>query len=229
VHARRAAWQQCGVRITAAAQSAPLPGVKAGRPAYRAVQSQVLHDVLTRLDRAFPACFPRVATGEPPGSPRCHGATRSHSFTSNQLGNGAPLDTGVLVLAKVGRLAGRWSRPREGTPKTVTLAREAAGGSAGCSCERVPLSLLSATGQETGIARGLESFATLADGSQIATPRLLRRAARAVKRAQRRVSRRKQGSSRSRKAVRLRARAHQQVRRARADLQPKVARSLVGQ
>ena len=31
------------------------------------------------------------------------------------------------VLSKIGRIAVRWSRPIEGTPKTVTVSREADG------------------------------------------------------------------------------------------------------
>jgi putative transposase len=89
-----------------------------------------------------------------------------------------------------------------------------------CSCFRPP-------GRRPGIDLGLESFATLADGSQIANPRHYRTAERAVKKAQRRVSRRKKGSRRRHKAVQLLARAHQKVRRARADFQHKTALSLV--
>src|SRR5215472_4764081 len=111
LHARRAAWQQCGVRTTAARQSAHLPAIKDVRPDSHEVHAQVLQDVLTRLDRAFQACFHRVQAGETPGSPRVHGATRSHSFTDQQLGNRATLDNGFLVLSQIGRSAGRWSRP----------------------------------------------------------------------------------------------------------------------
>jgi putative transposase len=54
-------------------------------------------------------------------------------------------------------------------------------------------------------------------------------AERHLRRAQRRVSRRKKDSHRRRKAVRLLARAHQRVRRARADFHYKTALSLVRQ
>jgi putative transposase len=50
-----------------------------------------------------------------------------HSFTYKEYGNGAQLDNGYLVLSKIGRIAVRWSRPVEGTPKTVTISREADG------------------------------------------------------------------------------------------------------
>jgi putative transposase len=75
--------------------------------------------------------------------------------------------------------------------------------------------------QETGIDLGLEAFATLADGSAVPNPRVFRVAEMNLRRAQRRVSRRQQGSHRRRKAVRLLARAHQRVRRARADFHHK--------
>jgi putative transposase len=226
---RREAWQKCGSSITAAGQSAQLPAIKDVRPDYHEVHSQVLHDVLTRLDRAFQAFFRRIQAGETPGYPCFHGANRYIRFTYKQFGNGATLANGFLVLSKIGRLAVRWSRPLEGTPKTVTSSHEADGWYASCSCEGVSVQPLARTGQESGIDLGLESFATLADGSQIATPRSLRVAERRLKRAQRQVSRRKLGSQRRQKAVRLLAKAHQQVRRARRDFHHKGARSLVRQ
>jgi putative transposase len=125
---RRDAWQNCGVRSTAASQSVQLPPSKDVRPPYRDGQSQVLQDVLPRLDRACEAFFRRVQAGDTPGYPRCHAATRYHSFTDTQFGNGATLDHGSLVLSQVGRLAVRWSRPLQGSPKTVTISQETAGG-----------------------------------------------------------------------------------------------------
>jgi putative transposase len=226
---RREAWQKCGVSITAASQSAQLPAIREVRPEYRDIHSQVLQDVLTRLDRAFQAFFRRVKAGETPGYPRFHGANRYNSFTYKQFGNGATLDNGFLVLSKIGRLVVRWSRPLEGSPKTVTVSCEADGWYACFSCAGIPIQPLPLTGQETGIDLGLDSFATLANGESIANPRIYRVAERHLKRAQRRVSRRKQGSHRRRKAVHLLARAHQRVRRTRADFHHKTALDLVRQ
>jgi putative transposase len=131
----------------------------------------------------FQAFFRRVRAGETPGYPRFHGANRYTSFTYKPLGNGAMLDHGLLVLSKIGRIAVRWSRPLTGTPKTVTISQEADGWYACFSCEGVPMQPLPPTGQETGIDLGLESFAPLADGSQIANPRIFRVAERRLKRA----------------------------------------------
>jgi putative transposase len=226
---RKEAWQKCGVNVTDAGQSAQLPAIKEARPEYRDIHSQVLQDVLTRLDRAFQAFFRRLKAGEKPGYPRFQGESRYHSFTYKQFGNGATLDDGFLVLSKIGRVAVRWSRPLEGTPKTVTISREADGWYACFSCAGLPVQPLPSTGQETGIDLGLESFATLADGTMIHNPRCYRKVEAYLRRCQRRVARRKKGSHRRKKAVKLLAKAHQKVRRQRQDFQHKAALQLVRQ
>jgi len=224
---RKEAWHMREVSITVAGQSAQLPEVKVARPEYREIHSQVLQDVLTRLDRAFQAFFRRVKNGEKPGYPRFQGAGRYTSFTYKQFGNGATLDTGFLVLSKIGRIAVRWSRPLVGAPKTITISWEADGWYVSFSCAHAPVQPLPPTGQETGIDLGLEAFATLSDGTRIFHPSWYRKAERALKTAQRRVSRRNKGSNRRRKAVKLLARAHQKVKRQRQDFHHKTALALV--
>ena len=73
----------------------------------------------------------------------------------------------------------------EGTPKTVTISREADGWYVCFSCADVPVQPLPATGQETGIDLGIEAFATLSDGTRIFHPGWYRKAERALKTAQR--------------------------------------------
>src|SRR5215831_19336879 len=74
---RKDAWEKRGVSVRVATQSAQLPAIKDVRPEYRDLHSQVLQDVLTRLDRAFQAFFRRVKAGEQPGYPRFQGSNRS--------------------------------------------------------------------------------------------------------------------------------------------------------
>src|SRR6476646_4807554 len=116
---RREAWQKCGVSVGYYQQKAEVPGIKEAMPEYGEVHSQVLQDVVLRVDRAFQAFFRRVKAGETPGYPRFHGRDRYNSLTYPQFGRGASLDDGLLSLSKIGRIAVRWSRPIEGTPKTV--------------------------------------------------------------------------------------------------------------
>jgi putative transposase len=226
-------YKQRGVTLTRYTQEAELKDIRAEMSEYAAIHSHVLQDVLARLHKTYQAFFRRIREGQTPGFPRFQGRGRFNSFTYKEFGNGARLDeildNGFLVLSKVGRIAIRWSRPLEGTPKSVTISREADGWYVCISCADVPVQLLESTGQETGIDLGLESFATLADGTMIHNPRCYRKAERRLKTAQRKVSRRKQGSNRRRKAVKLLARAHQQVKQQRQDFQHKAALQLVRQ
>src|SRR5215472_14061745 len=222
-------WKQRGVSLTRSAQEAELKDLRAAMPDYADIHSHVLQDVLARLDKTYQAFFRRVASGEKPGFPRFHGADRYHSFTDKEYGNGARLDNGALVLSKVGRIAVRWSRPIQGTSKTVTISKEADGWYVSFSCADVPADPLPLTGRETGIDVGLKVFLITADGAIVDNPRHYRKAEKQLKKAQQRVSRRKKGSKRRRKAVALCAKNHQHVRRQRGDFHYKVALALVRQ
>lgn len=224
---RITAWQRCHASVSRYTQEAELKAIRAEMPDFASIHSHVLQDVLARLDKTYQAFFRRVKAGQTPGFPRFKGRDRWHSFMFKEYGNGARMEDGVLVLSKIGRLSVHWSRPLEGTPKTVTVSREADGWYVAISCAEVPVQPLPLTGQETGIDLGLESFATLADGSQIANPRIFRVAELALRRAQRRVARRKKGSHRRRKAVHLLQRVHQRVQRTRQDFHHKAALALV--
>jgi putative transposase len=120
-----------------------------------------------------------------------------------------------------------WSRPIEGTIKTVTISREADGWYMCCSCAEVPTNPLPLTERETGIDVGLKVFLLTADGEIVENPRHYRTATRALKKAQQRVCRRKRGSTRRKKAVKLLAKQHQTVRRQRQDFHHKTALRLV--
>src|SRR6476619_4410264 len=67
---RREAWGKCGVSVGYYQQKAELPPIKAEMPEYGEVNSQVLQDVVQRVDRAFQAFFRRVESGR-------HRATRA--------------------------------------------------------------------------------------------------------------------------------------------------------
>jgi len=225
---RKTAWEERGLSIGFARQSASLPTLKSQSPYLGRVHSQVLQDVLHRVDRAFQAFFRRVKAGETPGYPRFKGRLWYDSFTYPQWSNGVKLEHGRLILSKIGVLRLHNDRPLEGTPKTCTIIRKADGWYASITCQVVQMPL-PPTGKAVGIDVGLESFATLSNGTQIANPRYYRAAERKLKQAQRRLSRRVKGSSRRRKARELLAKAHLKVKRARQDFGHKTARALVNE
>ncbi|HEX6817156.1 MAG TPA: transposase [Ktedonobacterales bacterium] len=227
---RKTWWERGqGTSATYYQQKAELPDLKVACPEYREVHAHVLQDVILRLDRTFQAFFRRLKAGETPGYPRFQGAGRYNSFTFPEYGNGAVLDGSVLSLSKIGRMRIRLHRPSEGTPKTVTISREADGWYACISCADVSTLSLPPTGRETGIDVGLKVFLIAADGETVENPRHYRRAERRLAKAQRRVSRRKKGSHRRRKAIALLKRKHQHVQRQRRDFHHKTALTLLRQ
>ena len=83
---RRDAWKMRQVSVNTIDQKAQLPEIRQLRADGAAVHSQVLQDVVLRIDRAFKAFFRRVKAGEKPGYPRFKGRNHSHSFTYPQVG-----------------------------------------------------------------------------------------------------------------------------------------------
>src|SRR5262245_25577909 len=96
---RKEAWLKCGVSVSVAHQCAQLPAINAVRPEYCDRHSQVLQELLTPLERAFPAFFRRVKNGATPGYPRFQGSSRYNrslqpfATTVSPTSSGAPLET----------------------------------------------------------------------------------------------------------------------------------------
>lgn len=230
---RREAYRRGGVSVTAAQQMAQLPTIKQDRPDLAAVGSQVVQDVIQRLDRAFQAFFRRVKAGEAPGYPRFKSRHRYDSLTFKQAGwKLGPVSASgkrrTLTLHGIGTVRLFWSRDLDGRVKTVTLRRDRCGDWwVTCSCDEVPEHLLPTTDRAVGLDVGLEAFVTTSDGDRIANPRPLRAATAGLRKAQRVVSKRHKGGGRRRKAVRRLAVRHRRVERIRRDFHHQTARALV--
>jgi putative transposase len=82
-------------------------------------------------------------------------------------------------------------------------------------------------GSEVGIDLGLTYFAVLSDGTKVAAPKFLRRAARKLKRLQRALARKQKGSANRKKAVVKVARVHARVADTRRDWQHKLSTRII--
>ncbi len=96
-----------------------LPDLKEAFSEFKQVGSQVLQDVLDRLDKAYQAFFRRVKRDETPGFPRFKSYHRYNSFTLHQCGY--KLDGRYLHIRKVGRFKLILHRPIQGVIKTITV------------------------------------------------------------------------------------------------------------
>lgn len=220
------AYRQYKTSVTAFQQINELPGIKEVFPEYQNVHSQVLQDVLRRLDKTFKAFFLRVKAGEKPGFPRFKGENRYHSFTYPQPQENMIPVNGKVYLPKIGKVKIKLHREILGKIKTATITRKN-GKYYACFTVEVDTNPLPMTGKCVGIDTGVISFVATSDGLLVQAPRSYRKAERRLATLQREVSRRKKGSNRRKKSVQQLARAHERVANQRKDIAHKVARYLV--
>ena len=183
------------------------------------VFSQVLQDVLRRVDKTYKSFFRRGY-----GFPRFRSRQRHDSFTYPQLGFG--LAGRCLQLSKIGNIKIKLHRPVAGQIKTVTLKRETDRWYA-CFCCVVEPQPLPVSQNAIGIDLGLESLAVTSDGEIYENPRWFGQAQAQLRRAQRKVARRKQGSHRREKAVSHLAKIRRHVFHQRQDFHHKLAWDIV--
>lgn len=186
------------------------------------VSSVVLQQALADLNTAYRNFFNSISgkrKGRALAPPRFRSRKDNRQairFTKNSRFK--VLDNGRLRLPKIGDLDVRWSRVLPSDPSSVTIVTDAAG--------RYFASFVVTTEQdetlptvepEVGIDLGLTHFAVLSDGTKVAAPKFLRRAARKLTRLQQDLSRKQRGSNNRKRAVVKVARAHARVADTRRD------------
>ncbi|HEX8843583.1 MAG TPA: transposase [Pyrinomonadaceae bacterium] len=189
-------------------QANQLPEIKQARPELNDIHSQVLQDVLRRLDKAFQGFFRRVKErGGKAGFPRFKARKRYDSFTYTQ--SGFSVKDGKLRLSKIGDVKIKLHRPIEGMVKTLTITRSATGKWYACFSVEIEAQPLPASERSIGIDVGLSHFATLSTGEQIDNPRFFRSEEKALVKAQRKEKRKAARRIHERIANRRRNFAHQ--------------------
>lgn len=221
---RKEAYSLNRVSINYQAQQNQLPEIKQTNPEYKNIHSQVLQNVLKRVDLAFQGFFSRVKKSVKAGFPRFKSISRYDSFTFPQ--SGFSLTGNKLNLSKIGTVKLKLSRQIIGKVKTCQIKREIDKWFVIFTVE-TKAEILSETGQSVGIDAGIENFITLSDGTQIDNWKYYESAQKQLRRAQRSVSRKKKGSNNRKKAVLKLRKIHQKIKNRRADFQHKVSTMLV--
>jgi len=180
---RREAWKLSRISISYLDQQNVLPEIKAIREDVAEIHSQVLQDVLRRLDKGFKAFFSRIKKGAKAGFPRFKGKNRYDSFTFAQ--SGFALKENKLQLSKLGLFKIKWHREIVGKIKTLTITRSSTGKWFACFSVETQEEILEPTGKVVGIDVGLEKFATLTEGEPIPNPRFFRTDQKDLAKAQR--------------------------------------------
>ena len=220
-------WKKEKKSISYFDQKKQLPKLKKDFPEFKQVGSQVLQDVIIRLDRSYQAFFRRVKKGETPGFPRFRGKDRYDSFTLTQAG-WKFVDEKHMEIKNIGRFRVSLHRPIEGDVKTVTVKRTFSGKwYILFSCDNVPKRLLPKTNNKIGIDVGCESFLTTSNGEKIGNPRFLNKSQELLCERQRKLSLKKKGSNRRKKAKIMLAKIHEKIYNQRRNFHFKVALDLV--
>ncbi len=225
---RKAAWEEEQRTADWYETKRRIPILKTERPSLKAVHSQVLQNVTERVDLAFKAFFRRVKAGETPGYPRFRGKGWYDSFTYPQA-DAFRVHGHWLDVSKFGRIQMIDHRPVDGTIKTLTIRRTSTGKWFACFSVETEPDPLPGTQRAVGIDVGLEKFATLSTGEQIANPRFFRKDEPALAKAQRCLSKAEKGTPERAKRRKVVAHIHERIANRRKDFAHKLSRRLVNE
>ncbi len=183
------------------------------------VHSQVLQDVIKRVDRSFQNFFNGY------GYPRFKGRNRYNTFTYPQ--SGFELDGMSLWLSKIGTMRMFQHREMEGKIKTCTVKKDVDQWYAiftvdiDRKVEKVSIET------KTGVDVGLEHLLTLSNGKEIDPQKFYRKSEESLAWEQRKLSRKKLGSKNRGKQKVKAAKVHRKIRNQRKNFNHRTSRGLV--
>jgi putative transposase len=224
---RKNSWEQEKKSIGYFNQCKYLIDLKKERESLNNVYSQVLQNVVDRVDKAFQSFFRRVKSQNGKvGYPRFKGFDRYDSFTYKQANFGWKIENNSLKLSKIGSIKIKIHRSIIGTLKTCTIRRQNnkwyACFSVECANQPLPHS-----DKAVGIDVGLGSFATLSTNEKIDNPRFFKTDQKTLTKAQRKLSNLEKGIPERKRAKKVVARIHERISNRRHNFIHQTARKLV--
>ncbi len=170
LHERRAAWKINHISLRYSDQANQLVEIKETNAEYRDIHSQVLQNVLKRVETSFDNFFRRIKTAASrPGFPRFQGKSRYKSFTFPQ--SGFCLINGKIKISKIGKVKIKLHGAIVGKIKTLTVVRDTCGKWFVSFAVETTKDILEQTGKTVGIDCGIKFFAVLSDGTKINNPK----------------------------------------------------------
>jgi putative transposase len=212
-------------------QQDSLPQLKAYRPWYKELHSQVLQNAAKRVELAFDRFLHSDCNGKRSGRPRFKGANQYKTFTYPSIKSDC-IDNSFITLPKFGKvkLVQHRAIPEGFKVKTCSITKKADGYYATLSLEdrTVPAIRPDFNPESiTGIDVGLKEFLTTSDNDVVAIPQYYRRAQKRLRVIQKRVSRRKKGSVGRQKAIKQLGKQHKKVADRRSYFHFKTANNLL--
>lgn len=224
---RKNAFEQEGKSVSYFESKRMIPVWKESYPELKQVHSQVLQDVVLRVNLAFQAFFRRVQSGEEdPGYPRFKGRNRYDSLSYPQ--SGFSIDGNKLWLSKIGEIKLWMHRPIEGIVKRLTIRRSATKKwYVSFLVEESPSHILEPFDKAVGVDMGILNFAVLSDGEVVDNPRFLRTDEEGLQLAQSKRDKLPKGSQKRRKATKAVNHLYERVSNRRENFAQQLSREWV--
>lgn len=214
-------------------QQNSLVDLKAKHPQIGLVQSQVLQNVVKRVDLAYERFVAGDSNGKRSGRPRFKGKGRYRSLTFTQMKQTC-LNGNRIALPKLGvfKLVVHRPIPDGFQIKTATIARLADGWYISLNLQDDTVPTISPDiklENAIGIDVGLKEFLVTSVGETVSIPQFARKSEKRRKVLNKALSRKKRkGTQRRQKANKKLSKHYQKVARQRKDFHFKVANQLVG-
>ncbi len=199
-------------------QKKVLVGLKRSDKHLKSIHSQVLQDVVLRLDKAYQAFFAGLSR-----YPKFRRKGRYNSLTYPQ--SGFNLEGDRIKLSMIGKVKVRLHRQVVGVTKRVTIIRDVDQWFVALLVEETSVEKQSGDGK-VGIDVGVSNLVALSDGMLIDNPRFLNHSVERIKSIQRQLSRKKRGSKNRGKTKLSLAKLWRKVRRQRDDFGHKLSDKL---
>ena len=211
-------------------QQNKLPELKKEKPWFKSVHSQVLQDVLKRLDNAYKHFFRRVKTGEVPGFPKFKKRGQWNSITYPQYSKHPSSDE--IVVPKLGSIKLKYHREisEDVKIKTLTITKEADKWFACFSVEQeLEIELKQDFSSSIGIDLGLIDFVYTSNNDSISVPKYFRKKEQQLTRLQRRLSKTTKRSKKYYQLLKAIQKCHYKIKCQRNDFLHKSANNILSQ
>jgi putative transposase len=208
-------------------QANELPLIKTEFPEYNNIHSQVLQDVLKRVEKSYKGFFSRIKSkSDKAGFPRFKSKDRFDSFTFPQSGYKICAGNKRIKLSQIGDVKIKFHRqiPEAAVIKTCTIKREGSNHwYCVLSCD-IPIKVIEkkSVSSPIGIDLGLTDFVFLSDGTKIKNPKHLRKSEERLKEIQSEYS-----LSKTKSNKRMLIGLHRKITNQRNDFLHKTSRQLV--
>ena len=230
---RISSFKQFNKSLNYFSQANQLKELKTEFPEFKNIHSQVLQDVLKRLDKAFQNFFRRLKSKQTPGFPRFKGFGRYSSITYPQFD--LKTEGKKISVPKIGLIKFKFCRkfPELIKIKTATITRSLTGkffiSITFDNLQEIPKKISINPNKVIGIDLGINHFLVTSKNEYIDNPKYLKQSLEKLAHQQQLLSRKTKGSNNRSKQKFQVAKVYEKVSNQRKDFLHKLSTSFVNQ